>query len=165
MRKILNKKEKEIKMVKNLFKYIFIYILLSGVVLANGCENNTLEIEASKLKKSWKGYYVLEWLDGYKQTFTTLDAHIGSNKNYSVKWEADKGIKYQNKYIDSVNHNSYSGNDGIAHTVFSAWGPMIGKVVTVSAVYKDECGNIHRDDIKIKVKADTWDFPSLPWSK
>ena len=41
-------------MVKKLFKYIFLYTLLSGVVLANECENNTLEIEASKLKKVGK---------------------------------------------------------------------------------------------------------------
>jgi len=117
-----------------------------------GCENNILNVTAPDLARGWFGNYTMEFLDNYTQTFTKLNADTGTNKNYEVYWEADKGINYKGYYVDSVNHNSYTWRDGVAHTVFSAWKSTVGDKVTVSASYIDECGNKHIDNIKIKVK-------------
>ena len=80
---IINKKEKERKMIKKLFTYIFIYTLLtfSSILLA-GCEDNILNVTAPDLEEGLFGNYTMEFLDNYTQTFTKLNADTGTNKNY-----------------------------------------------------------------------------------
>ena len=70
-------------MVKKSIWYIFIYVLLTGCgdnTLTNVCESDCyLDIEAPDLVTDENGYYHMEWLEGYNQTFTTLKADIGSD--------------------------------------------------------------------------------------
>ena len=66
-------------MVKNNILYIFIYVLLIGCNLpAEPCIDDCyLDISAPSLQMDENGYYHMEWLDGYVQTFSTLKAETG----------------------------------------------------------------------------------------
>ena len=77
-------------MVKKTLIYIFIYTLLVGCNTQNPlnseCESNCfLNVEASSLQMDENGYYHIEWLEGYNQTFSTLDANTGST--FLSVWE------------------------------------------------------------------------------
>jgi len=140
-------------MVKKLFVYIFIYTLTIGCqailgpqeVLSNSnkeCESEYfLEVEAPNLNRDSAGYYHIEWLDSYKQTFTTLSAKTGSvDFSQKVFWGTESGIYYMNNWVSSVNPASYTSEDGIANTVLAAWEEQISDTIIVYAAYEDECG-------------------------
>ena len=141
-------------MVKKLFIYIFIYTLLVGcdtLILNNECESECfLDVEAPSLQIDNNGYYHMEWLEGYTQTFSTLDANTGSNKILKVMWDSDSGINYSGYWVSSVNPASYT-DGGVAHTVLAAWEEQIGDTLTVYAQYQDECGVEYTDSIKVVV--------------
>ena len=141
-------------MVKKLFTYIFIYTLLVGcdtLILNNDCETDCyLDVEAPSLQMDENGYYHMEWLEGYAQTFSTLDAKTGSDEIVKVMWESDSGINYSGYWVSSVNPASYT-DDGVAHTVLAAWEEQIGDTLTVYAQYQDECGVEYTDLIKVVV--------------
>jgi hypothetical protein len=144
-------------MVKNLFMYIFIYTLLVGCgtdnVLNSECNSDCfLEVEAPDLQMDGNGYYHIEWLEGYTQTFSTLDAKTGINGYQKVYWSSDMGIEYAGEFISCVNHSSYTNeNDGIAHTVLSVWEGMVGDTIMVYAGYTDWCDFWYIDSIKVVV--------------
>jgi len=129
-------------MVKKSILYIFIYTLLVGcdtLILNNECELECfLDVEAPSLQIDNNGYYHMEWLEGYNQTFSTLDANTGSDVLIKVYWNSDSGINYNGYWVSSVNSASYTGN-GIAHTVLSAWEEQIGDTLTVHARYWNKC--------------------------
>ena len=144
-------------MVKKLFIYIFIYTLLVGCNTQNPlnseCETDCyLNIEASELQLDDNGYYHIEWLDGYSQTFSTLNAITGLEQAIvKVYWNSDSGIEHGGYWVSSVNHASYT-NGGVAHTVLSAWEEQIGDTITVYAWYQDECNIEYIDSIKVIVE-------------
>ena len=151
-------------MVKKLFKYIFIYTLTVGchtildpqdIMASNSeeCESTYfLEIEALNLSRDGAGYYHIEWLEGYVQTFTTLSAKTGSIEfSQKVSWASESGIHYMNNWISSVNIASYTGEDGIANTVLAAWEEQIGDTIKVYAAYEDECDFIYYDSLGVIV--------------
>ena len=142
-------------MVKKSILYIFIYTLLVGcdtLILNNECESDCyLDVEAPSLQMDDNGYYHMEWLEGYIQTFSTLDANTGSNEIVKVMWDSDSGINYSGYWVSSVNPASYT-NNGIAHTVLSAWEEQIGDTLTVYAQYQDECGIEYLDLIKVVIE-------------
>ena len=141
-------------MVKKSILYIFIYTLLVGcdtLISNNDCNSDCyLEVEAPSLQMDGNGYYHMEWLEGYTQTFSTLDANTGSDGITKVMWDSDSGINYSGYWVSSVNHASYTDN-GVAHTVLSAWGEQIGDTLTVYAWYQDECDIEYIDSIKVVV--------------
>ena len=141
-------------MVKKSFIYIFIYTLLVGcdtLILNNDCETDCyLDVEAPSLQMDENGYYHMEWLEGYTQTFSTLDANTGSTEIVKVLWESDSGINYSGYWVSSVNPASYT-DDGVAHTVVAAWEEQIGDTLTVYAQYRDECGVEYTDSIKVVI--------------
>ena len=142
-------------MVKKTFLYIFIYTLLVGCntqnPLNNACETDCyLNVEAPSLQMDDNGYYHMEWLEGYNQTFSTLDANTGSDGITKVMWDSDSGINYSGYWVSSVNPASYT-DDGVAHTVLAAWEEQIGDTLTVYAQYQDECGVGYIDSIKVVV--------------
>ena len=147
-------------MVKKTFLYIFIYTLLVGCdtqsILTNEtseeCVSNCyLEISAPSLQIDENEYYHMEWLEGYNQTFSTLDANTGSDGIVKVMWESDSGINYNGYWVSSVNPASYT-NNGIAHTVLSAWEEQIGDTLTIYAGCYDEiCDVQHLDSIKVVI--------------
>ena len=145
-------------MVKKLFTYIFIYTLLVGCDTQNPltnseCESDCfLDVEAPSLQMDENGYYHIEWLEGYNQTFSTLDANTGSTfLIQKVYWGSDKGIMYGGEPVSCVNPASYTSDDGIAHTVLSVWEVMINDTITVYAGYYDDCDVEHMDSIKVVV--------------
>ena len=146
-------------MVKKSFIYIFIYTLLVGCNTQNPlnplngeCESNCfLNVEAPSLQMDNSGYYHMEWLEGYTQTFSTLDANTGSNEIVKVMWSSDSGINYNGYWVSSVNPASYTDN-GIAHTVLAAWEEQIGDTLTVYAQYQDECDIEYLDLIKVVIE-------------
>ena len=142
-------------MVKNLFKYIFIYTLLVGCNTQNPlnseCEVDCyLDVEAPSLQIDGNGYYHMEWLEGYTQTFSTLDANTGSDEIVKVMWDSDSGINHSGYWVSSVNPASYT-DGGVAHTVVAAWEEQIGDTLTVYAWYRDKCDMEYTDSIKVVI--------------
>ena len=141
-------------MVKKSILYIFIYTLLVGcdtLILNSECETDCyLDVEAPSLQMDGNGYYHMEWLEGYTQTFSTLDANTGSDEIVKVLWESDSGINYSGYWVSSVNPASYT-DDGVAHTVLAAWEEQINDTLTVYAQYHDNCGIEYIDSIKVVV--------------
>jgi len=152
-------------MVKKLFTYIFIYTLLVGCDTQNPLSNNIcesdcfLDIEAPSLQIDDNGYYHIEWLEGYIQTFSTLDANTGSNEIQKVYWSTECQHRISSPVPDillpasvsCVNPASYT-DDGIAHTVLAVWEEMIGDTIIVYAGYNDECGVEYIDSIRIIIE-------------
>ena len=141
-------------MVKKSILYIFIYTLLVGcdtLILNNECETDCyLDVGAPSLQIDENGYYHMEWLEGYTQTFSTLDANTGSDEIVKVLWDSDSGIYYSGYWVSSVNPASYT-DDGVAHTVVAAWEEQIGDTLTVYARYIDECDIEYTDSIKVVI--------------
>jgi hypothetical protein len=152
----------ERKMIKKLFTYIFIYTLIGcGKILAPDYQEevNTqetglyLEVSAPDLVKDDGGYYHMEWLEGYVQTFSTLDAETDSSLRrppIKVMWHSDSGINFNGYWVSCVNPASYT-NNGTAHTVLSAWEEHIGDTLTVYVYYKDEGNNEYFDSLKVVI--------------
>ena len=156
-------------MVKKLFIYIFIYTLTVGCHAILGPQDQEiwpdvsgdescvseyiLDIEAPDLFRDSTGYYYIEWIDGYVQTFTTLSAKTES-KNYSQKvfWSSNSGIYHMNEWVSSVNPASYTGEDGIANSVLAVWEEHIADTVMVYAAFEDECKYIYYDSLGVIVK-------------
>ena len=150
----------ERKIIENLILYIFIYTLSIGCSSDNvlnsesveECESNCVVIaEAPDLEYDKNGYYHIEWLEGYTQTFTTLKADIGIEGYRRVNWNASLGIMYNGEFISCVNQHSYTSNNGIAQTTMGIWEGMIGDTITVYAEHVDWCGFINVDSIKVVV--------------
>ena len=145
-------------MVKKLFIYIFIYTLLVGCdtqIIQPGTETDYfLEVTAPNLELDENGYYHIEFLDNYLQTFSTLDANTGSEDTYQkVYWDSDSGIyeSYTNDWVSCVNHASYT-NYGVAHTVLSVWEENVGDTVTIYTWYKETITSSEfLDSIKVVV--------------
>ena len=143
-------------MVKKSILYIFIYTLLVGCntqnPLRNECETGCyLEVSAPSLQMDENGYYHIEWLEGYNQTFSTLRANTGSGYLIQkVYWNSDSGIEYSGEFVSCVNPASYT-DDGVAHTVMAVWEEMIGDTITIYAGYYDDCSNQLVDLIRVVV--------------
>ena len=152
-------------MVKKLYLYIFIYTLIVGChtlideeenILTNNnleCElQYFLEIDAPSLERDSAGYYHIEWLEGYEQTFTTLSAETGSDEfSQKITWTSDSGIQYMNYWVSSVNPASYTDESGIAHTVLAVWEEQLGDTIAVYAAYKDMCEFIYYNSLGVIV--------------
>ncbi len=146
-------------MVKNLFLVIFISILIVSCDNQNNVlgTNNDVDLYflelTSYLQKDENGYYHMNLLDGYSQTFTTLTAKTGSNfTTQKLSWVTDKEILIDGHWIRPVNGSSYTDEWGEAHTVFSGWFDFIQDTITVFAGYKDEFENQYLDSLKIIVE-------------
>ena len=146
-------------MVKKSILYIFIYTLLVGCDTQSILTNETseecvsdcfLNVYAPSLEIDNNSYYHIEWLEGYNQTFSTLDANTGSSGIVKVMWDSDSGISYSGYWVSSVNPASYTDN-GVAHTVLAVWEEQIGDTLTVYAQYQDDCGVEYTDSIKVVV--------------
>ena len=81
--------------IKLIFTVIFTYILLIGCEdnVQNKCvTDNFLELDAPSLQKV-DGYYKLEYLHDYIQTFTTLKASTNStDQHQKLTWVSNKEI-------------------------------------------------------------------------
>jgi hypothetical protein len=153
-------------MVKNLFLVIFISVLITG------CDNQIIEPELefeeevteenevsyyldleSYLDIDENGYYIMEYLQDWNQTFTTLTAMTGSYNQYQrVAWISNKEIWMGNQWINLVNGDSYTDENGEAHSVLGVWEEFIGDTVKVYAGYNDEYNNHYLDSLEVIIK-------------
>ena len=156
-------------MVKNLFLVIFISVLVIGcdwritepidydVGLYEEEEeyfevNYYLELN-SYLYLDENGYYIMEYLQDWNQTFTTLTAMTGSYNQYQkVAWISNKEIWIGNEWVNLVNEASYTDELGEAHTVLGIWNEFIGDTVKVYAGYNDEYDNHYLDSLEVIIK-------------
>jgi hypothetical protein len=140
-------------MVKNILTYIFIYILLVGCESPLVCEDCYLDISAPGLEIDENGYYHMNFLNSYSQTFTTLEARTGiTNYNQKVNWISNKEVLVAGYWTNLVNKSSYTDDgDGKAYTVLSAWEIFIGDTVKVYSVYKDNCNIKHIDSLEVVI--------------
>ena len=154
-------------MVKKLFTYIFIYTLLVGCntldLLTNvsdtsidtnidQCESEFeyMNIGATSLERDMNGYYHTEWLEGYNQTFNTLEVITNAYGYNKIYWGCDSGIEYGGEFVSCVNPASYT-NNGTAHTVMAVWEEMIGDTITIYAMFEDDCYIKHIDSMDVIV--------------
>ena len=138
--------------IKSIFWVIFIYILLTGCAdTLDDCHSDYyLEIDAPSLEKD-SGYYELEFLPEYIQTFTTLRARTG-NEYQKVSWVSNKEIEIAGVWTNLVNHTSYTDSNGEAYTVLGVWGEFIGDTITVYCGYKDMCALHYVDSLKVIIE-------------
>ena len=146
-------------MVKKLFTYIFIYTLLVGCstdnVLTNDnveCESDfTMNVEAPELEMDENGYYHIEWLEGYNQTFATLEAVTNTEGYNKIYWISQSGIEYGGEFVSCVNPASYT-SDGVARQTMAVWEEMVGDTIMIYAGFEDWCYNQHVDSIGVIVE-------------
>ena len=137
-------------MVKNTLKYIFIYILLVGCESPLTCEDCYIDITAPDLQIDENGYYHMEFLNSYVQTFSTLEVKTGITKyNQKVKWLSNKEILIAGYWTSLVNQSSYTNNDGKAYTVLGVWENFIGDTIKVYSGYTDNCNILHVDSLEV----------------
>tara|TARA_R100000008_G_C3562257_1_gene156933 strand:+ start:67 stop:504 length:438 start_codon:yes stop_codon:yes gene_type:complete len=143
-------------MVKNIFLYIFIYVLCIGCEssLVSCNEDCYIDTSAPSLEIDENGYYHIEWLDGYVQTFSTLEVKTGV-EHQKVIWMSNKEINIQyngkDNWINLVNKNSYTNNEGIAHTTLGVWKEFMGDTIKVYCGYTSECGVQYLDSLEVIV--------------
>jgi hypothetical protein len=148
-------------MVKNLFWVIFISVLIiscDSQIVIGGDEDEYIDdeiqysIDITSYLPLENGYYQMEYLNGYNQTFTTLTTETGSNdKIQYVEWMTNKQILINGIWTNIINSVSYTDDLGEAHTVLSAWPEFIGDTITVYAGYYDEYFNHYVDSLKVIV--------------
>ena len=139
-------------MVKNVLKYIFIYILLVGCESALVCEDCYLNVGAPDLQMDSNGYYHMEFLGSYIQTFSTLEAETGiTGYNQKVNWVSNKEILIAEYWTNLVNKSSYTDEDGKAYTVLGVWENFIGDTVKVYSGYTDNCNILHVDSLEVVI--------------
>ena len=142
-------------MIRNLISYIFIYVLLIGcesdILAPSECESDfTMDVVVSDLVTDENGYYHIEWLNNYTQTFTTLEAITNTEGYNRIYWSCSGGLEYGGEFIECVNPVSYT-NSGIAQQTMAVWEHMIGDTVTVYAGFEDWCYCQYLESIKIVV--------------
>ena len=140
-------------MVRNINLYIFIYILLVGcdTQLTQFCETDCyLDISAPSLEMDENGYYHMEWLDGYVQTFSILTAETGLDYQ-KVKWISNKEINIQDNWTNLVNTSSYTDDECVAHTVLGVWEQFVGDTIKVYSGYTNNCNIQYIDSLKVVV--------------
>ena len=143
-------------MVKKIISYIFIYILLVGCKSPMGCAYDIgryIDISAPDLTLDNNGYYHMEFLEGYSQTFTTLEAETGelSSYNQKVKWMSNKEILIAGYWTDLVNGSSYTDEYGKAYTVLGVWENFIGDTIKVYSGYTDDCYILQVDSLEVVI--------------
>ncbi len=135
----------------NKYFFIFIYTLLltscdvDSISGPSNCDDSGfLSITAPSLDMDENGYYRMEFLTDYVQTFSTLDAETGRDYE-KVAWQSNKEILIAGHWTQLVNGSSYTDDEGIAHTVLGVWGEFIGDTIKVWSGYTTDCG-VHRLD-------------------
>ena len=127
------------------------YLLLISCEDIQYCSEHFLEIEAPNLQYS-NGFYRMEYLPQYMQTFTTLKARTGSIEQYQkLAWISDREILIRDEWTNTVNRVSYTDGQGEAYTVLSAWEQFINDTITVYCGFEDDCGERYSDSLKVVI--------------
>ena len=154
-------------MVRKSINHIFIYIIslicigCESNILGNnfeGCTNDcVLEMDAQDLELDSNGFYHLNMIDGYVQTFTTLSAFTNaqSDEIYKVRFQSNKEINIEwmgtDNWTNLIYSNSYTDDDGYAYGVLGVYEEFVGDTITIYTGYEDNCYNPHFDSLKVVV--------------
>ena len=141
-------------MRRNIILCIFIYILCVGCESsydAMMCDDCYLDISAPSLEMDENGYYHMECLDGYVQTFSTLKAETGLDYQ-KVKWISNKEINIAGHWTNLVNMDSYTDDGGIAYTVLGVWEEFVGDTIKVYCGYTNDCSINYADSLEVIVE-------------
>tara|TARA_B100000315_G_scaffold125943_1_gene115666 strand:+ start:221 stop:640 length:420 start_codon:yes stop_codon:yes gene_type:complete len=116
--------------------------------------DNYLTVD-SYLEQDENGYYIMNFLQGYVQTFTTLTCY--TNTEYQkVFWYSNRQINIQfmntDNWTDVVNHSSYTDDEGECHTVLGVWDVFVNDTVTVYSFLVDECNVEYSDSLKVIIR-------------
>jgi len=137
-------------MVKNIVSSIFIYILLVGCESPLMCEDCYLDMSISDSTVDDNGYYHIDFLEEYVQTFTTIEATTGiTSYNQKVKWMSNREISIGGYWSDVVNGSSYTNDHGNAYTVLGVWNNFIGDTIKIYSGYTDNCNILHVDSLEV----------------
>ena len=139
-------------MVKNTLLYIFIYIFTTGCLYNVTCLDCYLGVSAPDLSVDSNGYYHMEMLGGYSQTFTTIEAETGYDEHKKIAWMSSQEVLMGNTWVNLVNPASYTDESGVANAVLGVWPDFIGDTITVWSGYEDNCGILHRDSINVIIQ-------------
>lgn len=142
------------KRLKQIF-CIFIYIIVSGCdnVVGPVCSDCYLNVDVPELTMDNNGYYRLYLIDGYSQTFTTIRARTGITEYHQrVKWVSNKEYYFGNQWVNLVNGDSYTDDNGNAYTVLGVWQDFVGDTIKVYSGYNDECNFHHVDSIGVIIQ-------------
>ena len=118
--------------------------------LTSECESDFEMDVVSDLVMDENGYYHIEWLEGYNQTFATVTAVTNLQGSNRIYWSCDSGIEYGGEFVSCVNPASYT-NDGIALQTMAVWEGMIGDTITVYCGFEDWCNYQYIDSTKVVV--------------
>ena len=147
-------------MVRKLISYIFIYMM---VVVTIGCDSSVLEpcmsdsdlmIDAPNLIQDENGYYHMNFVDGYIQTFTTIEADVNL-VHWPVAWISNKEYNIEHMGTDNwtnlVNQTSYTDDEGKAYTVLGVWETFVGDTIRIYSGYENECDIHFVDSLEVIV--------------
>ena len=150
-------------MVRNINKYIFIYIIsiifigcdVENVISPSGfCDYCYIELDAPSLEMDENGVYQLDFQDNNIQTFTRLRVFIGYELEY-LNWTTDvmfDGCTWNYcEDVPIVNSFSYSDSDGYAYQMMGVYQENIGQIATIWVGYYDNYGTQWLDSIKVKI--------------
>lgn len=135
-----------------MFLIILLYILI-GCEETKECNTTYLELNAPNLIYD-NSYYELKILDGYIQTFTTLEAYTESITEYQkVGWLSNKEININGTWINLVNQSSYTNEEGVAYTILGVYKEFVGDTITIYCTYDNTCNSEYFiDSLKIIIK-------------
>ena len=147
-------------MVKNIIKYIFIYISLMICIscsdnmlgINESCSECVLELTIPELSIDNNGFYHLQHSNNHIQTFAKLEAYVGVGY-VNLGWYSDTEYCVQMwnhiECNDVVNPASYSGSDGIANQMMGVHQEHIGDTITVHCGYYDDYGEQYLNKVKV----------------
>tara|TARA_Y100000593_G_C4238826_1_gene301013 strand:- start:279 stop:722 length:444 start_codon:yes stop_codon:yes gene_type:complete len=146
-------------MVKNLIMYIFIYVFIIGCEspMSPSCDSDcfiNIGSDSENVVMGDDGYYHMQFIDDYTQTFATLKVETGL-QYWPVGWISNKEYNIQHmgedNWVNLVNKTSYSDNDGEARTVLGVWDFFIGDTIKVYVGYHNECDVHFVDSLEVIV--------------
>ena len=116
-----------------------------------------LSMDAPTLDMDDNGFYHMNLLNGFDQTFAALRAQTGLvDHTIPVGWGSSTYYLYTfGNIVDTisvVNQTSYTDSEGEANTIFSAWNSFLGDTITVYSGYRDDCYIEHYDSLKIIIE-------------
>ena len=119
------------------------------------CDDCYIDVSAPSLEQDENGYYHMNWLNDYLQTFSTLKVETGL-ENKKVGWMTDKQINIRYMGTDNwtylVNTNSYTDESGVAYTVLGVWDNFIGDTIKVYCGYTNNCEIRYIDSLEVIIE-------------
>jgi len=96
------------------------------------------------------GYYHMQFIDNYFQTFTTFTVETGSCGYYKkVRLISNKEIEINDVWVNVIDSYSYTNGDGEAFGVIGVWEEFVGDTIKVYSGYTDECDNQYIDSLNV----------------